>query len=101
LEAGGSELLSRLDDSYHHMGATRMSSSSRTGVVDPDLRLFGIRNGYVCSTSVFPTSGFSNPTHTLIALAARLAEHLAADMSRHETYVAVASGVRVPLLAQL
>jgi choline dehydrogenase-like flavoprotein len=32
---------------------------------------------YACSTAVFPSSGFSNPTHTLIALAFRLAEHLA------------------------
>ncbi len=78
LEDGGATLLERLDDSNHHMGTTRMARSSQDGVVDPNLRLFGVRNGYVCSCSVFPSSGFSNPTHTLIALAARLAEHLAA-----------------------
>ena len=32
---------------------------------------------YVCSASVYPTSGFANPVHTLLALAIRLADHLA------------------------
>jgi len=53
-----------------------MASSELEGVVDPNLRLFGTRNAYVCSTSVFPASGFANPTHTLLALAVRLACHL-------------------------
>ncbi|HWF11059.1 MAG TPA: GMC family oxidoreductase [Bryobacteraceae bacterium] len=77
LEEGGAALFERFDDSNHHMGATRMANSCDGGVVNPDLRLFGVRNGYVCSSSVFPTGGFSNPTHTLIALAVRLAAHLA------------------------
>lgn len=64
------------DDSHHHMGGTRMAASPADGVVDPQLRLHGVDNAYVCSASVFPTSGFSNPTHTLIALAIRLADHL-------------------------
>jgi choline dehydrogenase-like flavoprotein len=76
LAQGGSELISRFEDSYHHMGATRMANSPQWGVVDSNLRLFGVRNGYVCSSSVFPTSGFSNPTHTIIALAVRLSDHL-------------------------
>ena len=64
------------DDSHHHMGGTRMAVSSSEGVVDPDLQLHGVSNAYLCSASVFPTSGFSNPTHTLIALAIRLADRL-------------------------
>jgi aryl-alcohol dehydrogenase-like predicted oxidoreductase len=63
-------------DSNHHMGGTRMSLSSREGIVDTNLKLHGIENGYVCSSSVFPTGGFSNPTHTLLALAMRLSDHL-------------------------
>ncbi|MGC1781174.1 MAG: GMC family oxidoreductase [Acidobacteriaceae bacterium] len=66
------------DNSHHHMGGTRMAESPTQGVVDPDLRLHGVENAYVCSASVFPCSGFSNPTHTLIALAIRLADHLIA-----------------------
>ena len=67
----------RCGDGYHHMGGMRMSVSPADGIVDIDLRLHGMENGYICSSAVFPTSGFSNPTHTLIALAVRLARHLA------------------------
>ena len=70
------EFLSRCDDSNHHMGGMRMAESEREGVVDPRLRLHGTKNVFVLSGAVFPTSGFSNPTHTLLALAVRLAEHL-------------------------
>jgi choline dehydrogenase-like flavoprotein len=66
----------KIMDSYHHMGGTRMASCPGDGVVDPDLKLHGTRNAYVCSSSVFPASGFSNPTHTLLALTVRLADHL-------------------------
>ena len=69
-------IVRKFSDNFHHMGGTRMAYSPREGVVNPDLRLFGTRNAYVCSTSVFPTSGFANPTHTLLALAIRLAWHL-------------------------
>jgi len=63
-------------ESSHHMGGTRMAESVDQGVVDPNLKLFGADNVYVCSSSVFPSAGFANPTHTIIALAVRLAEHL-------------------------
>lgn len=76
LLSGNPDFLSRCDDSNHHMGGMRISSSQTTGVVDPNLRLYGLSNTFVCSSAVFPTSGFSNPTHTLLALAVRLSEHL-------------------------
>jgi choline dehydrogenase-like flavoprotein len=76
LERCDPAFLAWCDDSNHHMGGMRMAVVDSQGVVDPDLRLFGTRNCYVCSGAVFPTSGFSNPTHTLLALAVRLAGHL-------------------------
>ncbi len=79
LLASGDAFLAHCQDSFHHMGGTRMGSSPTNGVVDPDLRLGGTRNVSICSSAVFPTSGFSNPTHTLLALAVRLAGHLAAQ----------------------
>ena len=69
--------LDRCDDSNHHMGGMRMAASPADGVVTPGLLLQGTRNVYVCSGAVFPSSGFSNPTHTVLALAMRLADHLA------------------------
>ena len=61
----------------HHMGGARLSDSPDRGVVDADLRCHGLANLYVCGSAVFPTSGWSNPTLTIVALAARLAHHLA------------------------
>ena len=66
----------RCDDSNHHMGGMRMSTSDTSGVVDTNLRLYGFSNTYICSSAVFPSSGFSNPTHTVLALALRLSDHL-------------------------
>ena len=71
------DLAARCEDSFHHMGGMRMDSSPSRGVVEPELKLHGIHNTWVCSSAVFPTSGFSNPTHTLLALAVRLARHVA------------------------
>jgi choline dehydrogenase-like flavoprotein len=56
----------------HHMGTTRMSEDPRHGVVDADCRVHGLDNLYVAGSSVFPVSGFANPTLTLVALAWRL-----------------------------
>jgi choline dehydrogenase-like flavoprotein len=64
----------------HHMGTTRMSDSPRHGVVDRNCRVHGIGNLYLAGSSIFPTSGVSNPTLTIIALTLRLADHLGGEM---------------------
>jgi choline dehydrogenase-like flavoprotein len=76
LMSGSTDFLARCDDSNHHMGGMRMSTSDASGVVDTNLRLYGLTNTYICSSAVFPCSGFSNPTHTVLALALRLSDHL-------------------------
>ncbi len=67
---------SPLEGTSHHMGATRMSEDPRRGVVDADCRVHGIHNLFVAGSSVFPASGFANPTLTIVALALRLSTHL-------------------------
>ncbi|MGI4853744.1 MAG: GMC oxidoreductase [Janthinobacterium lividum] len=67
----------RCDDGLHHIGGAVMSSDPKRGVVDTDLRLHGVPNLSLCSAAVFPTGGYSNPTHTVLALAVRLAQRLA------------------------
>ena len=61
----------------HHMGTTRMHADPKRGVVDANCRVHDVENLYVAGSSVFPTSGAANPTLTLVALALRLADHLA------------------------
>jgi choline dehydrogenase-like flavoprotein len=61
------------------MGTTRMSLAPADGVVDLDCRVHDLNNLYVAGSSVFPTSGVSNPTLTILALALRLADHLASQ----------------------
>jgi len=60
----------------HHMGTTRMSDNPLRGVVDRNCKVHTVDNLYVAGSSVFPTSGVSNPTLTLVALTLRLADHL-------------------------
>lgn len=81
---------SKCDDTNHHMGGIRMAENAEAGVVDPTLRLHGTSNAYVCSSAVFPTSGFSNPTHTLLALAMRMADELGVRLSRLPASVSAA-----------
>lgn len=66
----------------HHMGTTRMAEDPTRGVVDGHCRVFGVDNLFVAGSAVFPTSSHANPTLTLVALAARLADHLRASQNR-------------------
>ena len=61
---------------HHHMGTTRMHTDPRKGVVDVNCRVHGTANLYIGGSSVFPTSGYANPTLTITALSCRLADHI-------------------------
>lgn len=61
---------------YHHMGTTRMSKDSKSGVVDENCCVHGIANFFVAGSSIFPISGRVNPTLTIVALAIRLSDWL-------------------------
>lgn len=66
------------DGHCHQMGTTRMSVDPKLGVVDENCRVHGMKNLYIAGSSVFSTGGGANPTVTVVALALRLGEHLAA-----------------------
>ena len=70
----------RLADGCHPTGTTRMSADPATGVVDPDGQVHGVNGLYVAGSSVFPTAGHANPTLMIVAMAARLGEHLKARL---------------------
>jgi choline dehydrogenase-like flavoprotein len=65
-----------LEAGKHHMGTTRMHVASGDGVVDQNSRVHGTSNLFVTGSSVFPSGGYANPTLTIVALAARLGDHL-------------------------
>lgn len=67
---------------YHHMGTTRMASDPRRGVTDARTRVHGLGNLYVAGSSLFPTSGWANPTLTIVALALRTADEISATLRR-------------------
>lgn len=71
-----SEIKKMSRDGLHQSGTTRIAENDILGVVDTNLRLFGTKNIYICSSSVFPTSGQANPTFYLGAFAVRLAHYL-------------------------
>ena len=81
LSGDSNEWRSHISDQYHHIGTARMNDSPRTGVVDGDCCVHGISNLYVGSSAVFPTSGHSNPTLTILALAIRLADKLKRELA--------------------
>jgi choline dehydrogenase-like flavoprotein len=86
LKSAGAEILSVSDEprTNHELGGARMGSDPRTSVVNADCRTHDVPNLYVVDGSVFPSASEKNPTHTIMALAARAADHIAARLKRGE-----------------
>jgi choline dehydrogenase-like flavoprotein len=66
----------RAGEIYHPAGSTRMGTNGREAVVNSDLRVFGLSNLWIASTSTFPSLGTANPTLTLMLLTLRLGDNL-------------------------
>ena len=77
LLAAGAEEVITIKRFAHLVGGCRMASDERSGVVDANLRSFAVPNLYITDGSVLPTQGSANPALTIMALAARCADHLA------------------------
>jgi choline dehydrogenase-like flavoprotein len=86
LKSAGAEILSVADkpSTNHELGGCRMGSDPRTSVVNADCRTHDVPNLYVVDGSVFPSASEKNPTHTMMALAARAADHIAERMRKGE-----------------
>jgi choline dehydrogenase-like flavoprotein len=78
-------VLNQAFDGYHQIGLTRMAHSVADGVADADCRVFGVDNLYLGGSCLFPTGGHANPTLPAVALALRLAEHLAKLVGARES----------------
>jgi hypothetical protein len=70
------QVRSRAGGGFHQIGTTRMSDDPQDGVVDRDLAVHGFDDLFLISSSTFVSSGQANSTFLIVALAARLADHL-------------------------
>jgi choline dehydrogenase-like flavoprotein len=68
----------------HELGGARMGNDPRTSVVNSYCQTHDVKNLFVLDGSVFPSASEKNPTHTIMALAARTAEHMAARAKKGE-----------------
>jgi choline dehydrogenase-like flavoprotein len=65
----------------HLMGGAIMGTSAADSVANSYGQTHEIANLWIAGPGLFPTSGASNPTYTILALSLRGAEHLAASWS--------------------
>ena len=86
LKSAGAEILSVSESpkTNHELGGCRMGTDPRTSVVNADCRAHDVPNLYVVDGSVFPSASEKNPTLTIMALAARVADNIAERMKRGE-----------------
>jgi glycine/D-amino acid oxidase-like deaminating enzyme len=69
-------VLDQAADGFHQIGSTRMGIDRKTSVADANCATHDLRNLFIASTSLFPTSSQANPTLLGVMLALRLADHL-------------------------
>jgi choline dehydrogenase-like flavoprotein len=62
----------------HQMGTTRMANDPKQGVTNANCRVHSLENLFIGGSSLYPTGGWEHPTFTIVTLALRLADHLAA-----------------------
>lgn len=67
--------------SAHQMGTCRMSTSPKTGVVDPRGRVWGTEDLYVVDASIFPSASGVNPMVTNMAIADWCSQGIVRDLA--------------------
>lgn len=72
-----SERLSVFGKNIHECGTARMGNDPKTSVVDRNCAVHGVRNLFVSDGAVFVTQGCYEPTLTIMAISARVGEHIA------------------------
>jgi choline dehydrogenase-like flavoprotein len=86
LTAAGAEIFAVGEEpkTNHELGGCRMGTDPKHSVVNANCQTHDVPNLFVCDGSVFPSASEKNPTHTIMALAARTASHLADRLKRNE-----------------
>jgi choline dehydrogenase-like flavoprotein len=88
VEAIGASLTAPLPSPHpggmvHEVGTARMGRDRRRSVVDPHNRLWDVENVLVVDGACWPSSGWQNPTLTMMAITARACSHLADAFGGH------------------
>jgi len=78
------EQLSVFGKNIHECGTARMGNAPKTSVVDRNCKVHGVRNLFVSDGAVFVTQGCYEPTLTIMAISARVGEHIADATRRGE-----------------
>ena len=60
----------------HPLGGCKMGATAETGVVNHLGQVFGYQHLYVVDGSIAPTATGRNPSHTIAAMAERIAAHV-------------------------
>jgi choline dehydrogenase len=68
------ENVNRINSVSHSFGTAQVGSSSTTGAIDTEFRVYGAKNLRVCDTQAFPTQTDGNPSYSAMALG-----HICAD----------------------
>jgi choline dehydrogenase-like flavoprotein len=86
LESAGGRNVWTEPDTAHLMGGCRMGFTPDDSVTDANGRTWDIPNLWVCDGSLLPTGGGANPSLTIMALACRIGDRIAAMAARGELY---------------
>jgi choline dehydrogenase-like flavoprotein len=86
LEAAGGRNLWLENDTAHLMGGCRMGFTPEDSVADTNGRTWDVPNLWICDGSLFPTGGGANPSLTIMALACRIGDRIAAIAKRGELH---------------
>jgi choline dehydrogenase-like flavoprotein len=68
----------------HECGTARMGGDPKTSVVDRNCKVHHVPNLFVSDGAVFTTQSCYEPTLTIMAISARVGEHIAESFRRGE-----------------
>ena len=66
----------------HEIGGCRMGSDPNRSVLNAFCGAHDVPNLYVVDASAFPSASEKNPTHTIMALASRTADHIGEQLKK-------------------
>ncbi|MFN7920780.1 MAG: GMC family oxidoreductase [Bryobacteraceae bacterium] len=86
VETAGAEILAVGEEprTNHELGGARMGTDPKTSVLNQWCQSHDVKNLFVVDGAAFPSASEKNPTHTMMALAARSAEYIAERLEKKE-----------------